>query len=59
MTATKNAAARQPQEPHRFQKRIGSTVYTVSVYSSRTSKDTAMDKIARLTKREVGGKAAS
>ena len=54
-TAKKGA----PQEARTFQKRIGSTVYTVSVYPSRTSKETAMDKLARLTKREAGGKAAS
>ena len=40
-------------EPLRFSKRIGSTVYQVSVHPSETSRETAQDKIRRLIEREV------
>ena len=40
-------------EPHTFRKRIGSTVYEVSVYFSTTSKETIEDKIKRLIEREA------
>jgi hypothetical protein len=46
-------AGEPPNAPHGFSKRIGGTVYTVSVFSSQTSKDTAEDKILRLIKNEV------
>lgn len=36
-----------------FKKRIGSTVYTVSVHFSRTSGETIEDKILRLIESEV------
>ncbi|MCL2671361.1 MAG: transposon-encoded TnpW family protein [Clostridiales bacterium] len=35
-----------------FTKRIGSTTYRVGIYFSETSKETAMDKIARLVRLE-------
>lgn len=40
-------------EPMKFSKRIGSTTFVVSVHSSRTSRETAQDKIKRLIEREV------
>ena len=40
-------------EPLNFSKRIGSTVYQVSVHSSETSRETVQDKIQRLIEREV------
>jgi len=40
-------------EPLKFSKRIGSTVYQVSVHSSMTSHETVQDKIQRLIEREV------
>ena len=40
-------------EPLKFSKRIGSTVYLVSVHSSTTSHETVQDKIQRLIEREV------
>ena len=40
-------------EPPKFTKRIGSTTYTVSVYFSQTSKETAEDKLLRLIENEV------
>ncbi len=36
-----------------FKKRIGSTVYTVSVHFSRTSGETIEDKILKLIESEV------
>jgi hypothetical protein len=41
-----------------FTKRLGTTTYRVGVHFSRTSCDTARDKIARLVRREAGGKEA-
>jgi hypothetical protein len=45
------------KEPSReagtFKRRIGSTVYRVGVHFSRTSKETANDKIIRLVKSEA------
>ena len=42
-----------PAEPVRIVKRIGSTVYTVAVHYSRTSKETMRDKVLRLIESEV------
>ena len=39
--------------PQTYRKRIGSTVYVVSVHFSETSQETAEDKLLRLIKREV------
>jgi hypothetical protein len=41
------------KKPLRLTKRIGSTTYKVSVHFSRTSKETAGDKILRLIEREA------
>ena len=40
-----------------FRKRIGSTVYTVSVHFSQTSNETLEDKIHRLIESEAMGTA--
>ena len=40
-------------EPYRFNKRIGSSLYKVSVYFSQESKETLSDKILRLAKNEL------
>jgi hypothetical protein len=40
-------------EPLKFSKRIGSTTFIVAVHQSKTSRDTAQDKIKRLIEREV------
>ena len=45
--------ANQEGAATRFTKRIGSTVYEVSVHFSTTSKETVEDKILRLLKNEV------
>ena len=51
---TCNQQGKKPQtEPPKFSKRIGSTTYTVSVYYSQTSKETAEDKLLRLIENEV------
>ena len=42
-----------PSEPPKFSKRIGSTVYNVSVYFSQTSQESIEDKLLRLIKKEV------
>ena len=46
-------------EAETFTRRIGSTTYRVGVHFSRTSRETANDKIARLVRSETyAGKAA-
>jgi len=47
--ATKRESAEQP----RYEKRIGSTVYRVTVHFSQKSKDTIEDKLIRLMESEV------
>jgi hypothetical protein len=54
-----NRAERQTREGGAFTKRIGSTVYRVNVHFSKTSKETANDKIARLVRGGVAGKAVT
>jgi len=46
-------------ETHTFTRRIGPTVYRVSVHFSRTSNETMNDKINRLVKNDFSGKAAN
>jgi len=50
---TTTIAATTQITPPLFSKRIGSTTYTVSVYHSQTSKETAEDKLLRLIENEV------
>jgi len=45
-------------EPGKFSKRIGSTVYTVAIHFSQTSKETAQDKLRRLIEHEVHNNAS-
>ena len=59
-TQTQTASAVKTQgeitayaEPINLRKRIGSTVYTVTVHFSKTSRETAEDKILRLIESEV------
>ena len=40
-------------EPLKFSKRIGSTTFIVAVHQSKTSRETAQDKVKRLIEREV------
>jgi len=47
------------KETGRFTRRIGNTVYRVNVYSSQTNSETLGDKIIRLVKNDVSGKAAN
>lgn len=51
---TSGKAKRGGAETADFKKRIGSTVYAVSVHFSRTIKETAEDKIPRLIESEAG-----
>jgi len=53
MNNLKNLTVKTPQEPYRFNKRIGSTIFHVSVRFSETSKETADDKIARMIRSDV------
>ena len=41
-----------PQEPYRFTKRLGSTVYEVNVYFNQDAKEKMEDKILRLIKND-------
>jgi len=51
---TANPQGEKPKAtPAKFSTRIGSTVYTVSVYHSQTSKETVEDKLMRLIESEV------
>jgi len=43
----------QTREAGTFTKRVGSTTYRVGVHFSRSSKETAKDKIARLVRLEA------
>jgi len=53
MNTTTNQAVKAPQEPYRFTKRLGSTTFRVAVHFSRTSRETANDKIARLIRSDA------
>jgi len=48
-----NTAVSQNAKPHVYHKRIGSTVFTVTVHFSDTGSETAKDKLLQLMKREV------
>jgi hypothetical protein len=48
-----NDAEKRDCKPVRMTKRIGSTTYKVSVYFSKTSKETLADKLARLIEMEA------
>ncbi|MCL2168945.1 MAG: transposon-encoded TnpW family protein [Defluviitaleaceae bacterium] len=41
-------------ELSKFTRKIGSTIYSVSVFGSQSSKETVEDKLLRLIKSEVG-----
>ena len=55
MQSDVNSAAteRDSAEPAKYEKRIGNTVYRVSVHFSQTSTDTVEDKLLRLMESEV------
>ena len=50
---TSGKKTRRGTEAADFKKRIGSTVYTVSVHFSRTSRETIEDKILRQIESEA------
>jgi hypothetical protein len=51
--AAQSATLTSEREPVKLQRRIGSTLYEVSVRFSATSKETMQDKLMRLIEREV------
>jgi hypothetical protein len=59
MNTKTNQALKAPQEPCRFEKRLGSTLYLVNIHFSETSKETMNDKILRLVKNEAQNKKAA
>ena len=60
MNNVKNLTVKAPQEPYRFDKRLGSTTFHVAVHFDPDSKETAVDKITRLIRYDTAtGKAAS
>jgi len=52
-----NVAASDKGKPLTLRKRIGSTVYTVTVHFNEKSKESLEDKILRLIEREVNNNA--
>jgi hypothetical protein len=53
MNNVKKLTVKEPQEPHRFVKRLGSTTFHVSIRFSETSRETADDKIARMIRNDM------
>ena len=47
------ATERESAEPPKYEKRIGSTVFRVTVHFSKKSSDTLEDKLIRLMESEV------
>ena len=47
------AASPQPKPPNTFYRRIGTTLYKVTVNTSKTETDTARDKIVRMIQNQV------
>ena len=52
-TGTTPETATPPDKPVVMLKRIGTTVYQVSVFTSTTSKETISDKVSRMIKNDV------
>ena len=57
MSGIATAKVTEPAPLPMYEKRIGSTVYRVTVYYSQTSGDTLEDKLMRLMESEVRGNA--
>jgi len=49
-------ATEKTEQPRTFTRRIGSTTYRVGVHYSRTSRETANDKIARLVRHDAAAR---
>ena len=56
MNNLKKLTVNAPQEPCRYTKRLGSTIYHVVVHFNPDTKESASDKIARLVRNEAMGK---
>ena len=54
MQTLKSSREKVNAQSSRFTKRIGSTMYTVNVYLSSTSRETMQDKVLRLVRNESG-----
>ena len=52
-TGTTPETATLPDKPVIMLKRIGSTIYQVSVFTSNTSRETISDKVSRMIKNDV------
>ena len=52
-TIKRAATTRGSAEPVKFQQKIGSTVYAVSIHFSRTNNKTIKDKILRMIESEA------
>ena len=52
-TGTTPETAAPPDKPVIMLKRIGTTVYQVSVFTSNTSRETLTDKVSRLIKNDM------
>ena len=50
---TDTAIMRDIADPPKYERRIGSTVYRVTIHFSQTSTDTIEDKLLRLMESEV------
>jgi len=55
-TNTVTATKPSQETPYKFNRRIGSTNYSVSVHFSKTSRENINDKIMRLIKTEIQGR---
>ena len=54
LAETKTATLQSPtQQPHRFTRRFGSTIFRVAVHMNPNAKETAEAKIARLVRMEA------
>ena len=53
ITDQKQPNKNKTNEPFRFKKRHGSTIFHVAVYSNMNAKETAQDKIARLIRNDT------
>ena len=55
MNTNKNPkdVTKNPSEPYRFKKRLGSTTFHVNVHFNPNAKETAQDKIARLIRNDA------
>jgi len=56
---TMQTVTTKTEQPRTFTRRIGATTYRVGVHFSRTSRETANDKIARLVRHDAAARRAA